>query len=84
MCSFWPFWLDTHPVQLAGPLRGAYLGLPHHLAELLAGGLPITPRVTTPKPCPTWAELTGVAHEETRGVVWCGLGWAGVGWGRVG
>ena len=62
-----PFWPDTHPVQPAGPQRGPCLGLPHRLAELLAGGLPVTPRVTaTPKPCPTWAELAGVAREGTR------------------
>ena len=76
-----PFWPDTHPVQPAGPQRGPCLGLPHRLAELLAGGLPVTPRVTaTPKPCPTWAELAGVAREGTRGVVWCGVVWCGVVW----
>ena len=76
-----PFWPDTHPVQPAGPQRGPCLGLPHRLAELLAGGLPVTPRVTaTPKPCPTWAELAGVAREGTRGVVWCGVVWCGVRW----
>ena len=79
-----PFWPDTHPVQPAGPQRGPCLGLPHRLAELLAGGLPVTPRVTaTPKPCPTWAELAGVAREGTRGVVWCGVVWCGVAWRGV-
>ena len=76
-----PFWPDTHPVQPAGPQRGPCLGLPHRLAELLAGGLPVTPRVTaTPKPCPTWAELAGVAREGTRGVPWCAVVCGGVRW----
>ena len=81
MCSFWPFWPDTHPIQPAGPQRGPYLGLPHRLAKLLAGGLRVTPRVTTtPKPCPPWAELAGVAREGTRAVLWCGVVWCGVVW----
>ena len=50
--------------------------------ELLTDGLPVTPRVTTtPKPCPTWGELAGVACcEGTRDVVWCGVVWCGVVW----
>ena len=34
----------------------------------------------TPKPCPMWAELAGVAREGTCGVVWCGVVWCGVVW----
>ena len=74
MCHFWPFWPDTHPITPARPQHGPHPGLPHHLAELLVGRLPVTPRVTaTPKPSPTQAELARVAREGTRGVVWCGV-----------
>ena len=59
--------------------RGPYLGLPDRRTELLAGGLPVTPRVTaTPKPCLTWAKLARVACEGTRGVLWCGMLFFGV------
>ena len=47
------------------------------------GKLTVTPHATTtPKPCPTWAELAGVAREGTRGcgVVWYGVVWCGVVW----
>ena len=81
MCSFWPFWPDTNPVQPAGPQQGPYLGLPNRLTELLAGVLPVTPRATTtPNPCPMWAVLAGVTRERTWGVVWCGVVWCGVVW----
>ena len=43
------------------------MGLPHCLAELLAGWLPVTLRaIATPKPYPTWHPLVVCKSRTTR------------------
>ena len=51
---------DTHPFKPADHKQQACLGPPHHLPELLGGGLPAPHRIPmTPVPCPHRGRTAG-------------------------